>query len=85
MEHGVYVDATLGGGGHSLSILSSAPNVRLYGIDRDPIALEAAKKRLESYQEQCIFLHGTFAQRLKDITEPIDGILFDFGCQLPAA
>lgn len=83
VEHGVYIDATLGGGGHSLSILSSAPNVRLYGIDRDPIALEAAKTRLEPYQEQCTFLHGTFAQRLKDITEPIDGILFDLGVSSP--
>ena len=83
VEHGIYIDATLGGGGHSLSILSSAPNVRLYGIDRDPIALEAAKKRLEPYQEQCTFLQGTFAQRLKDITEPIDGILFDLGVSSP--
>ena len=83
VEKGVYVDATLGGGGHALEILSSAPDVRLYGIDRDPVALMAAQKRLESYQDQCTFLQGTFAHRLPDITEPVDGILFDLGVSSP--
>ena len=83
VENGIYVDATLGGGGHSLSILSSAPGVRLYGIDRDPVALCAAQKRLEAYKDQCTFLHGTFADKLGDIDEPVDGILFDLGVSSP--
>ena len=80
---GVYIDATLGGGGHSFSILQKAPNVRLYGIDRDPEALQAAQNRLAPYRDQCTFLLGTFADRLSDIEEPIDGILFDLGVSSP--
>ena len=83
VDGGVYIDATLGGGGHSLSILSAASNVRLYGIDRDPVAMNAAQKKLERYHDQCIFLLGTFADMLGEIDEPIDGILFDLGVSSP--
>ena len=80
---GVYIDATLGGGGHSLAILQKAPNVRLFGIDRDPEAIKAAQARLAPYRDQCTFLLGTFADKLSDIDEPIDGMLFDLGVSSP--
>jgi 16S rRNA (cytosine1402-N4)-methyltransferase len=83
MEGGVYVDATLGGGGHALSILNAAKMVRIYGIDRDPQAMNAAQERLSAYQEQCTFLMGTFADHMSNITEPVDGILFDLGVSSP--
>ena len=44
---GIYVDGTLGGAGHSSRIAAKLTTGRLIGIDRDPIALEAAGKRLE--------------------------------------
>jgi 16S rRNA (cytosine1402-N4)-methyltransferase len=83
IDGGVYVDATLGGGGHALSILESAKSVRLYGIDRDPQAMNAAQNRLSSYHEQCTFFLGTFADHISEISEPIDGILFDLGVSSP--
>ena len=83
VEGGVYVAATLGGGGHALSILESAPNVRLYGIDRDPQAMSAAKARLSSYHKQCTIFLGTFSDHISDISEPVDGILFDLGVSSP--
>ena len=50
-DGGIYVDGTLGGGGHSERILSKA-NCTLIGIDRDMTAIEAATKRLESFENQ---------------------------------
>ena len=44
---GIYVDGTLGGAGHSQQIARQLTTGRLIGIDRDPVALEAAAKRLE--------------------------------------
>lgn len=49
IPQGVYLDGTLGGGGHSEGILSRCPEASLYGIDRDPNALSAASERLKDY------------------------------------
>ena len=46
---GIYVDGTLGGAGHSSQIVKRLTTGRLIGIDRDPVALKAAAKRLEPY------------------------------------
>ena len=52
-EIGIYVDGTLGGGGHSLRILSHmGKDGKLIGIDRDSEALSAAKQRLKDYEKQ---------------------------------
>ncbi|RYG78694.1 16S rRNA (cytosine(1402)-N(4))-methyltransferase, partial [bacterium] len=45
-DGGVYLDVTLGGGGHSEAILEAAPGARVIGVDRDPAAIEAATQRL---------------------------------------
>ena len=83
-SEGVYVDATIGLGGHSLSILKqSHPNGCLIGIDMDVNALAIAEKRLNSFKKRTILLHGNFAQlqRLLESYEinTVDGVLLDLG------
>ena len=66
---GIYVDGTLGGAGHSSQIAKRLTTGRLIGIDRDPVALKAAGKRLESYADRVTLVHSNFceiAQVLKD-------------------
>ena len=80
---GRYIDATVGGGGHSAGILAASPGGRLLGIDRDPAAVETARGRLSSYGEQATLVHGSFAC-LKGVARassfaPVDGVLFDLG------
>ena len=80
---GVYADGTLGGGGHSLEILKRlSPNGKLIGIDRDTEALEAAKKRLSSF-DNVSFVHSNFSD-IKNIIsslgiDSIDGAVIDLG------
>ncbi len=82
--NGTYVDATLGGAGHSLGIcqqLSSAG--RLIGIDQDISAINAAKERLEIYKEKIILVNDNF-RNIKNILkklqiEKIDGVIMDLG------
>ncbi|MEX0993966.1 MAG: 16S rRNA (cytosine(1402)-N(4))-methyltransferase RsmH [Balneolaceae bacterium] len=80
---GVYVDATLGGGGHTAEILSRLnSNAVVYGIDQDMEALEAAKSRLND-DPRFNPIHGNFGY-LSTLIPPethgqISGILFDLG------
>jgi len=81
---GLYIDATVGGGGHAAGILAaSSPGGRLLGLDRDPAAVEAASVRLVSYAGRVVLVHSSFT-RLAEIAHvchfvPADGILFDIG------
>lgn len=82
-EDGVYVDGTLGGGGHSYRILSQCPKTALIGIDRDPEAIEAAKKRLNEFSGRVTFVNRNFSE-IKDILnelgiEFINGAVLDLG------
>lgn len=85
---GRYVDATLGGAGHASAILeASAPDGVLYGIDRDPAALEAARARLAPFGARAVLLHATFAQ-LRELlaalgVERVDGVVADLGVSSP--
>ena len=83
---GVYVDGTLGGGGHACGLLSRYPSAVLYGIDRDPEALQAAEKRLSGFSGFHA-LRGNFhdaRQMLEDQgIEAIDGALLDLGVSSP--
>ena len=56
----IYLDGTLGGGGHTQSILEVEPNSYVIGIDRDHHAIQASKRRLERFGNRFIPLHGCF-------------------------
>lgn len=81
---GIYVDGTLGGGGHSLEIAKRlSKNGHLYGIDRDTDAIEAAGERLREYSDRFTAIHSNFynaAEVLKNIgVQKIDGFILDLG------
>ncbi|HYP00366.1 MAG TPA: 16S rRNA (cytosine(1402)-N(4))-methyltransferase RsmH [Pyrinomonadaceae bacterium] len=80
---GLFVDATLGLGGHSEALLESSPQVRVVGIDRDPEALQFAKARLAGFGERFRAVHANFKEIervLADAGEPdVSGVLADLG------
>jgi 16S rRNA (cytosine1402-N4)-methyltransferase len=84
---GVYVDATLGGGGHTESILEAAPGATVIGIDQDRRAIEAARERLARFGDAVRLVHGRFSaieQHLAELGAPkVDGIVADLGVSSP--
>ncbi|MDD6291398.1 MAG: 16S rRNA (cytosine(1402)-N(4))-methyltransferase RsmH [Lachnospiraceae bacterium] len=80
---GIYVDGTLGGGGHSLEICKKLTTGRLIGIDQDEDAIVAAKERLREYSDKVTVVRSNYAQMasvLKELgIERVDGILLDLG------
>lgn len=80
---GIYVDGTMGGGGHSLEIAKRLTTGRLICIDQDPNAYEAAGKRLAEYKDRITFVRdnfGNIANILDSLgIEKIDGMLLDIG------
>ncbi len=81
---GVFVDGTLGGGGHAEALLSRLPEgSKLYGIDRDAAAIEAASARLAPFGARFVALRGNFFQMAELLKrageESVDGILLDLG------
>ncbi len=88
---GVYVDGTIGGGGHALAILENT-RARLIGIDRDAEAILAARQRLEPFQSRVTLVKGNFADLASVLggldIEKVDGVILDLGVsshQLDAA
>ena len=84
---GIYVDGTLGLGGHSYAIASRLETGRLIGIDRDPSAIRRAGERLSPFGDRVTLVHGNFsetAQILDALGIPgADGMLFDLGVSSP--
>lgn len=81
---GIYVDGTLGGGGHSYQIASALTDGgRLIGIDQDEAAIEAAGSRLAPYGDRVTLIRDNYcntAQVLRQIgIEKVDGIVLDLG------
>lgn len=74
-DRGEYLDATVGGGGHSALILSAAAEVKLTAIDQDAFALDAAQEKLG---DRVAFHHTNFAEFEPGETK-FDGILADLG------
>ena len=81
---GVYVDGTLGGGGHALSICERlSGRGRLIGIDQDGAAIEAASERLKDYRDRAVIVRGNYEDIAKILMrlqiERVDGICLDLG------
>jgi 16S rRNA (cytosine1402-N4)-methyltransferase len=82
-ENGVYVDATLGGGGHLAEMFKVNPNIQVIAFDRDKEAIDYAQNHLQNFSDRIIFVNKNFsylssALALNRYTN-IDGILFDLG------
>lgn len=86
-KDGVYVDVTLGGGGHTEAILEAHPAARVIGLDRDVNALEAARARLARFGERFTPVRTSFgrvAQALAEIgIEKVQGLCADLGVSSP--
>ena len=83
VKDGIYVDGTLGGGGHSYGLFQKQPEIRLIGIDRDEEALSAASGRLAEFSDRITLVHSNYAnieQIVADLgIEKIDGAILDLG------
>jgi S-adenosyl-methyltransferase mraW len=84
---GIYVDGTLGMGGHSEAILQRLTTGRLISIDRDTYAIERATERLAPYADRLTIVHGNFRDLPEILDEQgvdlLDGMLFDLGVSSP--
>ncbi len=83
---GIYVDCTIGGGGHSSEIVKRLKNGHLYGFDRDEMALSACSKRFAGYKNLTLIKNNyeNAAQSLQELgVTQIDGILMDLGVSSP--
>lgn len=82
-EGAILIDATLGMGGHTEAALEEFPNIRVLGFDRDPEALEMARKRLARFAPRVDFVLAVYDQIDEVLAqrgiESVQGILFDLG------
>ncbi len=81
---GLFVDGTLGAGGHAEAILTAAPDARLLGFDRDPVALALAAQRLAPFGARAATRHASYTEMGALVPawsggEGVDGILLDLG------
>jgi 16S rRNA (cytosine1402-N4)-methyltransferase len=80
---GIYIDATLGDGGHAEAILKRLESGKLLGIDRDPAAIARASERLKNYGGKLMVMEGNFAQidtvHAVSGLAPAAGVLADLG------
>lgn len=86
-EDGVYVDCTLGGGGHSQEILKRLTTGHLYCFDQDQVAIEAARERLSQISSQFTIIYSNFVHLKSELEKlgvyKVDGIVFDLGVSSP--
>ena len=80
---GIYVDATIGAGGHARAILERLTTGHLIGIDKDPMAIETARTSLQAYDDRLTLVRQDFAELLPLLRRlgwsGVDGILADLG------
>lgn len=80
---GIYVDGTMGGGGHSREILKQLDSGKLIGFDRDGDAIEVCKNRLSDFSDNITFVNRNFcdiSRVLEELgIEKIDGAVLDLG------
>lgn len=87
-EDGIYVDGTLGLGGHSLEIVKRLKTGRLICVDKDQFAIDtASSNKLSSYADKITFVHSDFRNISSVLDElgidKVDGMLFDLGVSSP--
>lgn len=84
---GIYVDATLGYGGHSSEILKRLTTGHLYAFDQDSEAISYAKERLSKINNNFTIIHSNFVHLIDKLKElginHVDGIIFDLGLSSP--
>ena len=84
---GVVVDATTGGGGHAAALLEAYPALHLVGMDRDPVALAAARDRLRTFAGRVTLVQAPFSELDSVVADagavPLSGVLFDLGVSSP--
>lgn len=86
-EDGIYVDGTLGRGGHSLKIAEKLTTGHLYGFDKDLTAIEESKETLKNYIDKVTFIHSDFENIKEELSNrginKIDGMIMDLGVSSP--
>jgi len=84
---GVYVDATLGGGGHVVALLEAEPRARIVALDRDPVAVEAARERLATVADRVTVAQAAFSGVRMQLDrlgiDRVDGLMADLGVSSP--
>lgn len=84
---GIYLDGTLGLGGHSYQIASRLDAGRLVCIDRDETAIERSSRRLAPFADRITYVHGNFSDAAEILDrlgiDSVDGMLFDLGVSSP--
>lgn len=83
-DGGLYVDGTVGAGGHSRGLLeSSSPNGKLLGLDLDPQALDLAQKKLSRFGDRATLIQASYLTLHEQLSQlqwkEVDGIVLDFG------
>lgn len=80
-EGRLIIDGTLGGGGHTEALLERG--ARVFGVDRDPRALEAAAARLQRFGDRFTPVRGEFGDVASLVNGPVDGFVLDLGVSSP--
>lgn len=87
VDGGVYVDATLGGGGHTEAILETAPGAKVIAFDRDVVAADAARERLLPFGDRVVVVRSNFGamrEKLAELgIERVSGVCADLGVSSP--
>ncbi len=80
---GIYVDGTLGGGGHAFEVCRQLTDGHFYGIDQDDAAIEAAGKRLEPFADKITLIRNNYRNAVATLKSMgvtgVDGIVLDLG------
>lgn len=86
-ESAVFVDATLGGGGHTEALLQASKTARVIGFDRDEIARESARARLAAFGDRVTIVAAPFSKMREELTrlgiDKVDGVCADLGVSSP--
>lgn len=80
---GIYVDGTLGGGGHAFQVCRQLTSGRFYGIDQDDAAIAAAGERLRPFGQKVTIIHNNYRNAKAALTAlgvgKVDGVVLDLG------